>query len=162
MQLHLQLWQDLIALCSQLNHKQYTHKSLWLNGVSIGEHLRHTFEFYDCLLLGLETGTVNYDERKRNTEIANNCAYAIEVMEVLIDRLKTVQTDFSIELMTKESALPNVQTSLARELVYCLDHAIHHQALIKIGLKELGCYALVNEDFGVAYSTLRYRAEKKN
>jgi len=42
--------------------------------------------------------------------------------------------------------------------LYCLDHAIHHQALIKIGLKELQIADLVGDDFGVAYSTLRYRA----
>ena len=49
-------------------------------------------------------------------------------------------------------------TSFDRELLYCLDHAIHHQALIKIGLKELQIADLVGDDFGVAYSTLRYRA----
>ena len=49
-------------------------------------------------------------------------------------------------------------TSVDRELLYCLDHAIHHQALIKIGLKELQIADLVGDDFGVAYSTLRYRA----
>ena len=49
-------------------------------------------------------------------------------------------------------------TYVDRELLYCLDHAIHHQAFIKIGLKELQIADLVEDDFGVAYSTLRYRA----
>ena len=51
-----------------------------------------------------------------------------------------------------------MKSSFERELLYCLDHAIHHQALIKIGLKELHLSHLVSPDFGVAYSTLRYRA----
>tara|TARA_B110000977_G_scaffold11677_1_gene15044 strand:+ start:1355 stop:1549 length:195 start_codon:yes stop_codon:yes gene_type:complete len=44
-------------------------------------------------------------------------------------------------------------TSFDRELLYCLDHAIHHHAL-----KELRIAALIGDHFGVAYSTLRYRA----
>ena len=161
MQLHLQLWQDLIDLCDQLNCKQYTHKCTWLSGASIGEHVRHSYEFYDCLLLGIEKGSVNYDVRPRNALIETNCDYAIEKMESLKRRLAKIKVDDSLSLITKESTAASITTSIARELVYCLDHAVHHQALIKIGLKALDCSTLINENFGVAYSTLRYRAKHK-
>lgn len=162
MQLHLQLWQDLIDLCNKLSLEQYTHKSNWLNGATIGEHLRHSYEFYDCLILGIEIGIVNYDERPRNTQIETNRNFAIEKMNSLKGRLNKIHLDDPLELISKESTMAKITTSIARELVYCLDHSVHHQALIKIGLKELGCYTLVNENFGVAYSTLRYHAKHKS
>lgn len=162
MQLHLQLWQDFIDLCNNLNIEQYTYKSNWLNGASIGEHLRHSYEFYDCLLFGIENGLVNYDERPRNNQIETNRDFAIKKMNSLKRRLNKIHIDDSMKLISKESTISNINTSIARELVYCLDHSIHHQALIKISLKELGCYTLVNKNFGVAYSTLRYRAKHKS
>ena len=50
MTLHLNLWQDMIDLCFSLEQDHFTFKSELLNGASIGEHLRHSYEFYFCLL----------------------------------------------------------------------------------------------------------------
>ena len=54
-----------------------------LNGVSIAEHLRHSYEFYHCLLLGLDTKQLNYEDRARDRAIENNLPYAIERMKKL-------------------------------------------------------------------------------
>ena len=159
MNLHLQLWQDFIDLCQSLTPEQYTLKCKMLNGVSIAEHLRHSYEFYHCLLLGLDTMQLNYEDRARDRAIENNLPYAIERMKKLKLQLSSPLKDTVMELKSKEAQLSHVKTSLERELVYCLDHAIHHQALIKIGLKEQELSHLVSQDFGVAYSTLRYRKQ---
>ena len=159
MNLHLQLWQDFIDLCQSLTPEQYTLKCTMLNGVSIAEHLRHSYEFYHCLLLGLETQQLNYEKRARDRAIETNLPYAIERMQKLKTQLSSPLKDSSMKLQSKEAQSSPVNTSLERELVYCLDHAIHHQALIKIGLKEQALSHLVSQDFGVAYSTLRYRKQ---
>ena len=159
MNLHLQLWQDFIDLCQSLTPEQYTLKCKMLNGVSIAEHLRHSYEFYHCLLLGLDTKQLNYENRARDRAIENNLPYAIERMKKLKSQLTSPLKDTVMELKSKEAQSSLVKTSLERELVYCLDHAIHHQALIKIGLKEQKLSHLVSQDFGVAYSTLRYRKQ---
>lgn len=159
MNLHLQLWQDFIDLCQSLTPEQYTLKCRMLNEVSIAEHLRHSYEFYHCLLLGLDTKQLNYEDRARDRAIENNLPYAIERMKKLKSQLTSPLKDTVIELKSKEAQSSLVKTSLERELVYCLDHAIHHQALIKIGLKEQELSHLVSQDFGVAYSTLRYRKQ---
>jgi len=159
MNLHLQLWQDFIDLCQSLTPEQYTLKCKMLNGVSIAEHLRHSYEFYHCLLLGLDTMQLNYEDRARDRAIENNLPYAIERMKKLKLQLSSPLKDTVMELKSKEAQSSLVKTSLERELVYCLDHAIHHQALIKIGLKEQELSHLVSQDFGVAYSTLRYRKQ---
>lgn len=157
MTLHLTLWQHIIDLCESLNQDQYSYKSELLNGASIGEHLRHSYEFYVCLVKRENPTIINYDERKRDARIETDLAYAVEQMQSLKTHLKPIKNDVPLKLSSKEANAQMVSTSLERELVYCLDHAIHHQALIKIGLKELNLYHLVNENFGVAYSTIRFR-----
>ena len=77
MNLHLQLWQDFIDLCQSLTPEQYTFECKMLNGVSIAEHLRHSYEFYHCLLLGLSAKEINYENRLRDRTIESNLDYAI-------------------------------------------------------------------------------------
>ncbi len=159
MNLHLQLWQDFIDLCQSLTPEQYTLECKMLNGVSIAEHLRHSYEFYHCLLLGLSAKEINYENRLRDRTIESNLDYAIIRLIELKAQLESPHEDIRIKLFSKEAQNNLVNTSFERELVYCLDHAIHHQALIKIGLKEQELSHLVSHDFGVAYSTLRYRKQ---
>jgi hypothetical protein len=40
--------------------------------------------------------------------------------------------------------------------VYNVEHAIHHMALIKVGLKEVCPAVKIPADFGVAVSTVKY------
>jgi hypothetical protein len=47
-----------------------------------------------------------------------------------------------------------IESTLARELLYNLEHAIHHMALIRVGLNLRFKYVLYQDNFGVAYSTL--------
>lgn len=157
MQLHLQLWQEMISLCQSLNQDQYTHKSRWLNGATIAAHIRHSYEFYRCLIEGNAQGEINYENRQRNKKIETDLAYSLQKLTELNTQLKEVVPNEKIILVSKETERSTISTSFHRELLYCLDHAIHHQALIKIGLKELGLSHLVNANFGVAYSTLRYQ-----
>ena len=52
-----------------------------------------------------------------------------------------------------------VTTTYFREIIYNTEHTIHHLALIKVGLIELNIN-IVNPEFGMAYSTIKYKAEK--
>ena len=146
--------------CKNLEDQQYCYNSELLNGLSIGQHLRHSAEFYLCLFQGIPTQMVNYDERKRDLLIETDRKYAIKIFSDLSDYLKQILPSFALQLFSNktEAKEKSFITSVDRELLYCLDHAIHHQVLIKIGLKELGKAYLVGDHFGVAYSTFRYRA----
>ena len=158
--LHRTLLEDLMDLCERLDDQQYCYNSKLLNGASIGQHLRHSAEFYLCLFQGIPTQTVNYDERKRDLLIETDRKHAIKILSDLSDQLKQISSSFALQLFSDETEAKEKPfvTSVDRELLYCLDHAIHHQALIKIGLKELQIADLVGDHFGVAYSTLRHRA----
>ena len=51
-----------------------------------------------------------------------------------------------------------IESTYYRELVYNIEHCIHHQAIIKIALLQFE-NKLINEEFGVANSTIMYRKE---
>ncbi|HMQ49369.1 MAG TPA: hypothetical protein PKA00_18020 [Saprospiraceae bacterium] len=132
------------------------------NGSSLGQHFRHILEFYICLMDGIETGVVDYASRKRNLAFETNPEEACRVfMEVasqvgLIDEFQTVQVraDFSDQ---PEVIRPVLQSTVGRELMFAYDHAIHHLAMVKIGLAALNPAALTDQNLGVAPSTLKYR-----
>jgi hypothetical protein len=52
----------------------------------------------------------------------------------------------------------SIPTNFFRELYYNLDHCIHHQALIKVAINLSNCIE-VDENFGVAKSTIEYRKQ---
>jgi hypothetical protein len=52
-----------------------------------------------------------------------------------------------------------VQSTIGRELIYNIEHTIHHLAIVKIALKSSIPGMHLPEHFGVAPSTIRYRQE---
>ena len=51
-----------------------------------------------------------------------------------------------------------ISSNYFREIAYNLEHTIHHMALIRVGLREIGDIP-VDDDYGVASSTLKYRKQ---
>lgn len=145
----------------QLTYEQYSYPSNTLFGATIGQHVRHILEFYQSIFNGLESKTVNYDNRKRNLLIETDNHYAIEVIDEInaILALDILDENLVLEgnFCAEEGKKMQIQTTLFRELAYCLEHSIHHQALIKVGLMEVNCLSFIDETFGLAPATIRYR-----
>lgn len=162
MKLHCQLnLIELETLLMKLDNNQFTFKLKTLSGATIGQHYRHIIELYQCLHKGLERDEINYDARARDLSLeshVNQCmeqlnAIRLGIENIARNRILTLKGNFACE---KEGQI-NIITSTYRELAYNLEHSIHHQALIKVGLMELGCEEYIDESFGVAPSTIRYR-----
>ncbi|NJK93767.1 MAG: DinB family protein [Bacteroidales bacterium] len=149
---------DLLLVIDKNN---YTEKPEVLSGASIGQHMRHILEFYLLLVSGSFSGAISYDKRERDIRIEADPEFAINTIDRLLRGIDTLdetlqvylEADYSISGATQN----NIISSVGRELAYCIEHSIHHQALIKAGLIAMGLKSLTNEHFGVAYSTIRYR-----
>lgn len=162
---NIEVLQQLEGLVKKLTDKQYTTAQEEAFNASLGQHVRHIVEFYLCLFAGLEKGEINYDARKRDKEIEENKVYALGKIEEITRKLR--QSDFNGDLLltsevsTSGDEEARLATNFERELLYTLEHAIHHMAIIKIivNLKYSGVALMKN--FGVAFSTIRFQQSKQ-
>ncbi|WP_373524549.1 hypothetical protein [Aquiflexum sp.] len=148
-------------LVNNMKEEDFVNKLEILSGSSIGQHLRHILELYQCLLDGTATNEVNYDNRKRNLRLDSDPAFALKTIEEISEKIFNLDSDRCLSLIGSFSASSEkkltIQTSIFRELAYNLEHSIHHQALMKIGLSALQLSHLVDEDFGVAPATIKFK-----
>lgn len=144
-----------------LSDEYYIHKSIFLSQSTIGQHVRHIIEFYQNVIDKKMLKKINYDNRIRNILIETNREYAISIIEEMVKKLTLEDQDYSLILegnfCSKGKNLIQIQSSLFRELAYCLEHSIHHQALIKIALMELNKEDIISDSFGLAPATIRHK-----
>lgn len=144
-----------------LSQEQYGRKLEILTNASIGQHVRHILEFYQCLFKGEQSKEVNYDARERDLKLETDVYFSINALDDIINALLDVRSDFPVTFMADYSVLEDqksdlIKSSFYRELAYNLEHSIHHQALIKIAITEMKLGKLVKETFGFAPSTIRH------
>jgi len=148
---------ELIGLLDQLSDKDYSKSCQALSNATIGEHTRHILEMFLCLEQSYDAGVLNYDKRQRNrrieteTEFAKQCIY--EIKAGLKSENKTIYLEQPMDGLNIR-----IQSNYYRELLYNLEHCVHHQALIKVAVLQLE-NILIDENFGVARSTIQYRKQ---
>lgn len=145
---------------SQLSSQQYIQPCKTLFNNTIGQHVRHIIELFQCLEKGYEAGVVNYEKRKRDTQIETDKEMA---NRLLLDIHRGLAKDNKV--LTLEACYDdhineaiNIETNYHREIAYNLEHTIHHMALIRVGITEIANIELP-DDFGVASSTIKYRKQ---
>jgi len=152
------LLEQLQGLLLELDDVTYAQPVTVLSDASLGQHTRHVIEFFVALEQGYETGLVNYDLRKRDQRMETDRGYALEALERLMEGLVKADKPLGliVDLNRHAEAPHRVATSYARELVYNLEHMVHHMAILRIGVRAVAGPELP-EDFGVALSTWRHR-----
>jgi hypothetical protein len=158
LQLSQQL-QSLRKLLSGLTDEQYNKKVAHLGNSSIGGHTRHIIELLQCAIDGYSTGEVDYVKRKRNLLLETDRMFAQSALQQLNGLIKTAdrQLNLAVEQIEGAIELTNVTTTYYREVVYNTEHTIHHLALIKVAIIEMKL-DIIDNDFGMAYSTIKYQA----
>lgn len=153
--------QEIKRLLVAINDEHYRHPSQLLSEATIGQHIRHILEFYLCLMNGVKSGTVNYDTRERDLELEINRPFAIYTIDKICSNISIAGTVDELNLegnfSSTDGETTSIKTSVSRELAYCLEHSIHHQALIKISLIEQQVKHVVDPNFGVAPATIRHK-----
>lgn len=146
---------ELVYLLNQLSDQSYSVPCKQLSGASIGEHTRHILEMFQCLEKSYNSGILNYDDRKRNKDIQTDRQYA---KKIICDIKQTLKKENKIiylqQVIDGESV--EFQSNYNRELLYNLEHCIHHQALIKVAVLQYEDI-VIHENFGVARSTIEYK-----
>ena len=150
------------ALLERLADEQFGQPMDRFYGSSIGGHLRHCLEHYRSFLAGLAVGRVDYDDRPRDEQLEQCASAAREAVQGLLAELDALHhEELPARLLVKMDCGGDEiewQTSTTgRELQFLVSHTVHHFAMIGGICQAQGVE--VDDQFGVAPSTLRHRAE---
>ncbi len=145
----------------QIRPEDFSKPSPTLSQSTIGQHLRHTLEFFLCLEKGFEQGIINYDKRDHDKLIETDKFIALATIDRIRNFISAQPEDKELSLEVGydrhcEDSI-TISTNYFRELTYNIEHTIHHMAIMKIGVREVAPYVKLADHFGVAVSTVRYR-----
>jgi uncharacterized damage-inducible protein DinB len=146
-----------------IDDESYVRKLPAAFNASIGGHYRHCLDHFLSLLGSAVEGDLNYDQRERNPLVENDRFAALNVTRAVRDQflqLETSHLERTFQVTSQTSyALNNspVSTStVSREIMYVVAHAVHHYALIGMMGALMGLK--LPPGFGVAPSTLKHQA----
>ena len=149
-------------LLENLSQDEFTTPHPLGNGASVGAHYRHCLDHFRQLVEGVKIGTVDYDARARDSRLETDRQAALSATEALRSsacELRRLGEEDPLEVrcgVTYAGEEPgSASSTLGREMMFCIGHAIHHYALIAILLRSL--QRDIPAGFGVAPSTMRHR-----
>jgi hypothetical protein len=158
------IFDDMRDYLRHLDDEAYAQPLEILSGSSVGQHTRHIIEFFTCLLEQRCEGCINYDGRRRDpaieqlTDAANKTLLQVSADLNAVDPKERLSLAVAYDGGSHPTEV--VDTTFEREVIYNIEHAIHHLAMIKIGLRQIAPELQVSEAFGVAPSTIRYRKQE--
>ena len=159
------IWQ-MTDLLQRLGVEIYTRPLALFNGSSIGQHFRHIIDFYGCLANNALDGRLDYAHRQRDTRVETEPAYAAAMLRQFYEKLKDMEEAIAVEVVADFSAdlnetRPVVTSCIGREMMCAYDHAVHHLAIIKMGLKSTAPEFVMDKNIGVAPSTVKQWQEQQ-
>ena len=123
-----------ILLLDSLDTDLYTDSTVGPYYSSIGSHIRHALDFFDCIVKGIDDNNIDLTKRDRDQRIAENKEEAKQSIYRLQNVLLTyldVPTDYLIHV-TDNMGQGNVTVHYTLEsiLAHANSHLIHHYATI--------------------------------
>ncbi len=140
-----------VKLLESISNEQYSDTSIAPYNSSIGGHMRHILDVFDCIFEGLNSGQVDLTARKRNELAETNTTIGIAYFNEVIDKLQNLKNaDFNQLVQVSDdlgTGMVTVNYTLASALIQAHSHAIHHFASIGYIISQLGI-ELPDADFG--------------
>lgn len=149
---------ELIDLLHQIKPRHYCEISPVFISASIGQHMRHILELFGCLFSQYDSGIISYHHRERDFRLETEIDFAIRKIFEIQEKLSLPDKDL-ILMNDSDSIDQSIKTTFNRELLYNLEHCVHHQALIKLACSSMK-YLNLPDTFGVAKSTINHKKIK--
>ena len=154
------------ALLAQLSDADYVRRLPVAFNASIGGHYRHCLDHFRSLLNAATDGDLDYDHRERGTLVEKDRFAALNATRELradFERLDPVFLWRSLNVTCKTSYSTNGSqaspSTVGREIMYSVAHAVHHYALIGFMAGVMGLS--MPPGFGVAPSTLKHQSDSQ-
>ena len=147
-----------VKLLNSIDDSQYSDSSVAPYYSSIGIHMRHILDVFDCIFDGLETKKVDLSARKRNEMAESKVAFGLQYYEEIYEKLESLKSaDLDVKVEVKDDlglGMVTANYTLASALIQAHSHAIHHYASIGYIISQLGIN-LPDADFGYNPTTPR-------
>jgi hypothetical protein len=152
------------TLLMEVSDENYTRKVALAFNSSVGGHYRHCLDHFRSLLDAVPRGHLNYDHRERGTLVEHDRFAALNATRELRERYqrldsglvnRTLNVTCKTNYATDSSQMS--PSTVGREMMYAVAHAVHHYALIGMMCGIMGLS--IPAGFGVAPSTLKHQAD---
>jgi hypothetical protein len=123
----------------------------------VGGHVRHCLDHVAALVAATRTGVVEYDRRRRGTDVETCRVAAIHQIDGLIEQLSPLDHSMLDEPLLVETqidpsgAMMLARSSVCREVAFVISHTIHHNAIVAQLLA--GAAVALDARFGLAPAT---------
>jgi len=140
-----------VKLLNAISDTQYKDTSIKPYHSSIGGHMRHILDVFDCIFDGLVSGSVDLTARKRNELAEQKTAFGLVYFQEIIEKLDSLK-DLDLNQLVEVSddlglGMITVNYTLSSALIQAHSHAIHHFASIGYIISQLGI-EMPDADFG--------------
>jgi len=109
---------------------------------SIGSHIRHILDFYECLfLLNLDGNKIDLTARSRNKSVESDCVCAQDYLNLIIGKLRAASFDINDTVMVIDDlglGKTEILYTYGALLAQANSHTIHHYAIINYIFDSLG------------------------
>lgn len=128
-----------LHLLFQLDDQSYSKIAPAPFHASVGGHFRHVLERLRCLVSGFRPGEIDYDAPERNARLEQQVVYARVACCDLLRAFKKLTKDalnkdcvVVCSGASEGQSSSAVQSTLGRELEYCIGHALRHFDIIRL------------------------------
>ncbi|MCH8257765.1 MAG: hypothetical protein IIA75_07705 [Proteobacteria bacterium] len=161
---NIELLQNLSLTIGSLTNAQY----VWQydkSASSIGKHIRHIIDHYNCFFKHLAQAYIDYDDRTRENAVETKTHQACKELSNIILQLGKFNAHQAKPIRIYITATPDTNpepaaSSLQRELLFLQSHTIHHMAVIQLLLNRIGIS--VDTSFALAPSPASYNQSVAN
>ncbi len=148
-------------LLTSLPPSSYVERLPVAFNASIGGHYRHCLDHFTSVLGGLDGAAINYDLRGRDSRLESQPDFALALTRRIRAGIECLEPSALRTLVVARCEVsyghgdsPLANSSIGRELVYVIAHAIHHYALISVMARIMD--VALPSAFGVAPSTVAH------
>lgn len=138
------------ALLDNLEDETICNSSISPYYSSIGSHVRHILDFYDCIFNVNSENKIDLTARSRNKEVESKCCSAKDYLSTITKKLNNLDIDVHrTVIVIDDLGLGKIEMPYTLAAVYSQanSHTIHHYAIINYILEGLKM-SFPNSDFG--------------
>ena len=130
---------------------------------TIGKHIRHVVDHFVAYKHGLEKNLINYNQRSRNSVVETDPQRAKNSINEVLEWFGAhSESEQDVEVISEIDSFRaqdyTFASNTARELLYLINHTIHHAAYIKLLARTHNIE--LPEHIGIAPCTATYLREQ--